>query len=603
MRPYRGLTAAAVVVLILGAGVALLEPWPMAVLIDSVLGDKPLPGPLERLVPDNSGVRVALAAVLGLVITLSIQGTRLLSDYLNTKLDMRMVLDFRSHLFDHVQRLSFSFHDTKRTGEFMGRINGQAASVGKVVVGAFPVLQAALTLVGMFWIAFRLNPLVAVLALSVVPFIYYSTGYHGSRIGPQVRNVKVMEMRSLHLIHEAMQMLRVIVAFNREQDEYAKFRAQGEEAVDARVKVTLRQSMFSLVVTLITGVGTAAVLGAGAAQVLAGKLTVGQLIVLMSYVAAVYRPLQTISATMNSIQEDLISFELALELLDTQPEVRERLGARAIGRAHGEVEFENVSFTYPGRERTLSDISFRVEPGQSVAIVGTTGAGKSTLISLLPRFYDPARGRVLLDGDDLRDLTLASLRGQISMVLQEPLLFTGTIGENIRYGRLDATQDEVREAARAANAHDFIVRLPKRYATRLGERGALLSGGERQRLCIARAFLKDAPVLVLDEPTSSIDSRTEGVILDALARLMQGRTTFIIAHRLSTVRHADHILVLDDGQVVEHGTHAELLARGGHYRALSDAQTGAQGDGNGHPRERWPTRWQGPVMRERPTHA
>jgi ATP-binding cassette subfamily B protein len=559
--------------MVLAAALALLEPWPLALMVDSVLSDKPLPGVLERLVPASTGARIVLITCLGLCITLAVRGVGVLSDYVNTKLDMRMVLDFRSYLFQHVQRLSFAFHDERRTGEFMGRINQQASSVGKVIVGAFPLITAALTLVGMVVIAVRLNPLVALLSLSVVPFIYYSTGYYGTRIGPHVREVKIMELRSLHIVHEAVQMLRVIVSFNREDDEYAKFRAQGEAAVDARVKLTMRQSLFSMSVTLVTGVGTAAVLGVGAAQVAAGKLEVGQLLVLISYIAAVYKPLQTISVTMNTLQENLISFQLALELLETQPDVVERPHARRLERpARGEVEFDNVCFTYPGRDHTLSNISFRVAPGQSIAIVGATGAGKSTLVSLLPRFYDPSAGAVLLDGTDVRDLTLGSLRSQMSIVLQEPLLFTGSIRDNICYGRPDASRAEVIAAAEAANVHDFVRRLPKRYGTRLGERGAMLSGGERQRLCIARAFLRDAPILILDEPTSSIDSRTEAVILEALERLMEGRTTFVIAHRLSTIRNVDKILVLDDGALVEHGTHAELYERDGMYRALCDAQ-------------------------------
>jgi ATP-binding cassette subfamily B protein len=559
--------------MVLAAALALLEPWPLALMVDSVLSDKPLPGVLENLVPASTGARIVLITCLGLFITLAVRGVGVLSDYVNTKLDMRMVLDFRSYLFQHVQRLSFAFHDERRTGEFMGRINQQASSVGKVVVGAFPLITAALTLVGMVVIAIRLNPLVALLSLSVVPFIYYSTGYYGTRIGPHVREVKIMELRSLHIVHEAVQMLRVIVSFNREDDEYAKFRAQGEAAVDARVKLTMRQSLFSMSVTLVTGIGTAAVLGVGAAQVAAGKLEVGQLLVLISYIAAVYKPLQTISVTMNTLQENLISFQLALELLETQPDVVERPHARRLERpARGEVEFDNVCFTYPGRDHTLSNISFRVAPGQSIAIVGATGAGKSTLVSLLPRFYDPSAGAVLLDGTDVRDLTLGSLRSQMSIVLQEPLLFTGSIRDNICYGRPDASREEVIAAAEAANVHDFVRRLPKRYGTRLGERGAMLSGGERQRLCIARAFLRDAPILILDEPTSSIDSRTEAVILEALERLMEGRTTFVIAHRLSTIRNVDKILVLDDGALVEHGTHAELYEQDGMYRTLCDAQ-------------------------------
>jgi len=576
-RPHRAPFAGGVGLVFVSAAVSLLQPWPIALLIDSALGDEPLPGPLESLLGETTAGRVGLAVGLGLVVTLAINGVAAISQQVITKLEMGMVLEFRSRLFQHVQRLSFAFHDDRLTGEFMGRINQQASSVGKVTAAIFPLLESTLTLVGMLVIAYLLNPPVALVAMTVVPFIYVSTGYYGSRIGPTVRQVKGMEIRSLHIVHEAVQMLRIIVAFNREDHEYDRFRRQGEEAVDARVKVTRSQMLFSLAVSLITASGTAAVLGVGAWQVINGRLNVGELLVLVSYISAVYKPLETISNTINGIQEDLIGFEMAEELLHTQPEVVESPDAIDLEVARGHMAFEHVTFRYPGRERTLVDVSFEVLAGQTIAIVGPTGAGKSTLVSLLPRFYDPDEGRVLLDDIDVRDLTLASLRRHISVVPQEPLLFTGTIRENIRYGRLEASDDEVRDAARAANAHDFIKGLPKRYATTLGERGSKLSGGERQRICIARAFLKDAPILILDEPTSAVDSRTEAVFLDAVNRLMEGRTTFMIAHRLSTVRHADQILVVNDGEVVERGNHDELMAEGGLYRLLQDAQSAAPG--------------------------
>jgi ABC-type multidrug transport system fused ATPase/permease subunit len=282
-----------------------------------------------------------------------------------------------------------------------------------------------------------------------------------------------------------------------------------------------------------------------------------------------------ISTTIGALQDRFISLKNTFNLLDTEPDIKDAPGAKTVQRAHGRVTYENVQFSYSGRTDTLKDISFDTEPGQVIGIVGPTGAGKSTLVSLLPRFYDPKRGRILLDGVSTRDLTLKSLRAQISIVLQEPLLFSGSIAENIRYGRLEASMEEIIEAAKAANAHDFIMRLPQKYDTMLGERGAAISGGERQRISVARAFLKNAPILILDEPTSSVDSKTEAVILEALDRLMVGRTTFMIAHRLSTLHHADLILVLNNGQLVEQGSQEQLLQRGGLYRQLHDAQIGA----------------------------
>jgi ABC-type multidrug transport system fused ATPase/permease subunit len=350
--------------------------------------------------------------------------------------------------------------------------------------------------------------------------------------------------------------------------------------------------VFSLGVSTATALGAAVVMGFGAWHVLHGQISVGELLVLIAYVNSIYQPLEEISNTAGDLNEHFVQFNSSLDLLDLAPEVKEAPDAIDVGRAAGRIAFENVHFAYQGRVETLKDVSFAVEPGQRVAIVGPTGAGKTTLISLLIRFYDPAAGRITLDGVDIRQLKLASLRDQIAVVLQEPLLFTGTIAENIRYGNLEATTDEIIAAAKAANAHDFIQKLPQGYDTELGERGSQLSGGERQRISVARAFIKDAPVLILDEPTSSIDSRTEGVILDALEDLMENRTSFMVSHRLSSVRDADLILVVQDGRIVEQGTHEELLEQGGTYRQLHDAQTrqrrrrnrreAAAGNGAGH---------------------
>jgi ABC-type multidrug transport system fused ATPase/permease subunit len=485
-----------------------------------------------------------------------------------------MVLDLRSDMFRHVQRLSQAFHDSKRTGQLMFEINNQASAVGSITVAIPPLLQSALTLVGMLVIVIKIDPLLALLALTVVPFIYSSAGYYARRVQPQVLRVRNLESQSMTIVHEAVSMLRVIVAFGREDYEFRRFRRQGEQAVDARVRLTIRQTIFSLVVTMATAVGTALVLGFGAYHVLHHDMTAGELLVVMGYISSMYKPLEQISNTVSGLQEQFLTLRGALTLLDTAPDIRERPGAIGLRRAAGHVTFEDVSFSYQGRRGTLKHVSFDAPPGSRVAIVGPTGAGKSTLLSLLPRFYDVDAGRVLLDGRDIRDLKLDRLRAQISVVHQEPLLFSSTLRENIRYGWLDATDQQIEDAARAANAHDFIEALPKGYNTLLGERGARLSGGERQRVAVARAFLRNAPVLVLDEPTSAIDSRTEAVILAALERLMEGRTTFMVAHRLSTVIAADLILVVNGGEVAEQGTHEQLLARGGLYAELYELQTG-----------------------------
>jgi ATP-binding cassette subfamily B protein len=368
----------------------------------------------------------------------------------------------------------------------------------------------------------------------------------------------------------------VICAFNREDHEHELFHQQGKDAVDARVNITLRQTVFSLAVALSTAAGIALILGFGAHDVIHHRLTAGELLVVLAYIHSIYTPLSTISSTLAGFQNHLIGIRYAQELLDVRPDVADLPGAKPLsGRARGDIELRNVVYRYRGRDPALRNVSFTVGAGEVVGIVGPTGAGKSTLVSLLPRFLDPVEGSVLLDGHDLRDLTVTSVRDQVSLVQQEPLLFPRSIAENIRYGRLDATDDEVIAAARAANAHEFITALPLGYETKLGERGAKISGGERQRIAMARAFLKDAPVLILDEPTSSIDSRTEAVILDALELLMEGRTTLIVAHRLSTLRRANRVVVINAGQVVEQGTHDFLISQGGLYAQLHQLQGGA----------------------------
>ena len=575
LEPHRKTLVALLVLTVLAAILGLAEPWPLAVILNQVLEEENPTGIVRFLFgsePTTWVVLVAMVSARFLIIVLGNAFT-VWNHFLGSKMEQNMVLDLRSDLFAHVQRLSLTFHDKRQTGALMSQINLQAASVGNVVMVIPPLVEAGLTLIGMFIIAMLIDWQLAVIAMIVLPFLVWSFGLYGKRIVPRLQKVQRLEWQSLSIVNEAMAMMRVIVSFGREDYEYKRFREQGKTAVDERVKLTVSQSLYTLGVQTITAGGVSVVMGLGAWHVIQGQISIGELIILITYIASVYQPLEQISTTVGMVHEQLVQFDSSIKLLDTKPEVVEREDAVDLGRARGYVRATDVAFAYPGRNQTLADITFDAKPGERIAIVGHTGAGKSTLMSLLIRFYDPSGGRIEIDGVDLRDLKLHSLRDQISVVLQDPLLFSGTIGENIRYGRLDATQEEIEAAARAANAHDFIAALPKGYETELGEGGSHISGGERQRISVARAFLKDAPILILDEPTSSIDSRTEAVILDSLDDLMEGRTSFIVAHRLSTVRHADQILVLSQGRVVERGGHEELLRVGDVYRQLHEAQT------------------------------
>ena len=576
LRPYKGLSALTILGIFLSSIGALAEPWPLKIIVDNVLSGHALPEPWHTwfgwLEPQKVKFLV-LVLLLGLSVMLLHNLFTILTNYWDTNLEQKVILDFRSDLFRHAQRLSLAFHDQKRSGMLIYAVNFQADAAARIIMTVPQLGQSALTLFGMIYVTYIINWQLALVALSVVPFLYATIDYYARYIQPRLNAVLAMEGESLGIIHEAFSMFRVIVAFGRETHEYNRFRKQGEQAVQARIRLTVRQTAFSLSVNMITTIGTFVVLGYGAYQVMSGQVTAGELLIVLAYVSAVYQPLNSISYTVGALQDSFAALRAAYSVMDIEPDIRDSPGAEPLEKCSGRVTFDNVSFNYAERAETLKNISFDAEAGKIVAIVGPTGAGKTTLMSMIPRFYDPREGRVLIDGRDLRSIAVASLRDNISLVLQEPLLFSGTIADNINYGRLEATREDIMQAAKDANAHDFISRLPQGYDTELGERGAKLSGGERQRISVARAFLRNAPILILDEPTSSIDLKTEAVILDALDRLMVGRTTFMIAHRLSTIRNADVILVMNQGELIEQGTHDELIATGGFYKQMYDMQS------------------------------
>ena len=540
---------------VLAAPLTLLTPLPLKVVVDSILGAQPLPGWLLAVLPDGverTGMAALLAvAVFLVVLALIKQLLDLVFNVLRSYAGEKLVLAFRAKLFRHSQRLSLSYHDTVGTSDSTYRIQYDAPTIQWVTIDAFiPLLSSLLTLVAMIAVMARINGQLALVALTIAPILYGISQVYARRLKLRWREAKDLESATLSIVQEVLSSVRVVKAFAQEDREEQRYVTHARRNLREQIRLSLVSGSFGLVVAVCLAVGTAAVLFLGARQVQAGRMSLGDLILVMSYLAMLYTPLQTVSKSAASLQASLVSAERVFELLDQAPEVLERPNARPISRARGEVAFENVSFAYNPERPALQGITFAVPAGARVGIAGTTGAGKSTLVSLLLRLYDPASGRILLDGTDLREFSVRDLRNQFAIVLQDTLLFSCSLAENIAYARPEASEKEIIAAAQAANAHDFITRLPEGYKTEAGERGVQLSGGERQRISLARAFLKDAPILILDEPTSAVDTKTETMIMDAMKRLMHGRTTFMIAHRLSTLDVCDVRLQLEHGKLV-----------------------------------------------------
>jgi ATP-binding cassette subfamily B protein/subfamily B ATP-binding cassette protein MsbA len=487
-----------------------------------------------------------------------------------------MVFRLRCAVFEHLQRLSLAFHDATKVGDSLYRVAWDTYAAQTLLNNAIvPATTATLTLAGIAVVMALLDWRVTIAALAIAgPLILLIRRLDRPMTRHSMR-VHERESAVSSRVQETLTTIRAVQAFTREPLERERFERQAAESLHANLHLTLLQTGSQMVVSLLMALGTAAVVWLAGMRGLHGVLTPGDVVLLAAYVVMLYKPLETLAYTAVAVQGAAAGARRVFAVLDVRPEVEDAAAAASLpGRAAGRVVFEHVSFAYRTGEPALRDVSLDAHPGETVAIVGASGAGKSTLASLVVRFYDPLAGRITLDGHDLRALTLRSLRENVALVLQDPVVFGATIRENIAYGRPRASAEDVESAARAANAHDFIMALPQGYDTVVGERGVTLSGGQRQRLGIARAFVKDAPVLILDEPTSALDAENERTVLDALARLMKDRTTLIIAHRLSTIRAADRIVVLHEGAVVEEGTHGELLARGEVYARLQALQAG-----------------------------
>jgi ATP-binding cassette subfamily B protein/subfamily B ATP-binding cassette protein MsbA len=553
----------------------------MKLLVDHVLTGQPLPRAAAWIAwlpgQGSPGALLTWLTIATIVLFLAGWAARITQAYVQTGVGSRMVYELGAELFSHLQGLSLRFHGRRPTGDLVKRVTADSSCVRDLVMSVFvPLLTSSLSLVTMFAVMWRLDWSLSLVALAAAPLLVLLIRVFAGPMQERTYQQLQLEGEMMSAAEQTLRALPIVQAFGREQREDERFANLGRRTGQAYLRAISAQLGFQIGASSVTALGTAIVMLAGGWHVLRGSLSVGSLLVFFSYLASLYAPLETLAYLSSGFAAAAARARRVLEIWDTQEGVRDLPGARPLpprpAGQPGQVRFEKVVFGYePGRP-VLHDIDFEVRPGETLALVGPTGAGKSTLVSLIPRFFDPWEGRVLLDGIDVRGVQLASLRSCLAIVLQEPFLFALSVEDNIAYGRPGASRAEIEAAAGAANADEFIRKLPSGYDTVIGERGATLSGGQRQRIAIARALLKDAPILILDEPTSALDTHTEWHVLEALERLMQGRTTIVIAHRLSTVQRADRIVVLNGGRIEEIGSHQVLLDRGGLYSRLHGLQ-------------------------------
>ena len=563
---------------VIGAGVAnLLQPVPIKIVLDNVLQSKPLGARLNQLITATAGEDKLAILLFAALAALAIAALGALSSYaeslITTKVGQWVMHDLRQTVYSHIQRLSLSFHDQARTGDLITRVTGDIDAIQSFITsGMLGALINSLTLIGMVSVMFYLNWQFTLIALSVAPVLFVVVYRFTRRIKKASRKLREKESEIVSVIEEVFSSIRVVKAFSREDYEQRRFAEQSLESVEAALSARKLKATLSPLVEMIVAAGTCLVLWFGARMALDGSLSAGSLILFIMYLGKMYKPMQELSKMTDAYAKAAVGYERIREVLETERDVKNLPGARPAPGFKGQIEFENVSFSYDPESPILKSLSFKIEPGQTAALVGPTGSGKTTIISLIPRFYDPTSGIVKIDGQDVRSFKQKSVRRQISFVLQETLLFHGTIWHNIAYGKPDATRAEILHAAELANAHEFIEKMPEGYDTMVGERGVTLSGGQRQRIAIARAVIRNSPILILDEPSSGLDAASEELVFEALDRLMKGKTSLVIAHRLSTIRTADIIFVVKDGSTVESGSHEELLKSGGLYAELHALQ-------------------------------
>ncbi|WP_304106724.1 ABC transporter ATP-binding protein [Mycolicibacterium bacteremicum] len=578
IRPYRWMVAGILAVLLVQIAMGLAAPWPLKVVLDSVVGDHPLPGWLHGLLQPILGgegkMHIAgLAAIMVIAIALVAAVATYIANYLTETVGQRIGNDLRTRAYHHLQQLSLNYFDTHRVGPILSTLTDDVDTIqGFASASTLGIATDLLTIVGMLSLMLWLQWDFTLVALAVAPLLLLFVSRIRKAVKAATHEVRRRESDIVAVAEEGLQSIRVVKAFDREELQERQLALAGQQAVDAALNARRVKSVVSPIVSVVVAACTALVLWRGSALILAGAMTVGTLTVFISYLASFFKPVQDLAKLTNTIAMASVGVDRVNALLTAETTVEEKPDAVDPPRIKGAISFERVAFSYDVEIPVLRDVTFQVEPGQLVGVVGHTGSGKSSLVSLIPRFYDPSVGTVRIDGLDLRDYQLHGLRRQIAYVLQDTVLFRGTIRDNIAFGRPEAEHDEIVEVAKLANAHEFISEMPQGYDSPVGERGLTLSGGQRQRIGIARALIRDSPILILDEPTAALDAESERLVMSALQRLMSNRTVITIAHRLSTIRDADKIVVLEEGRVVEEGTHNQLLTAGGRYADLHRIQ-------------------------------
>ena len=575
---YRKWVIVIVIAMLAETLIGLATPWPLKIIIDNIIENRRLPEWLQwldSLFPGENKIQLATLAAIGFVLIAALGSVAtVVENYYNEKVSQHIANDLRRKLYHHLQNLSLSYYDSHQTGKLLSTITADVSTIQDFASSTLlTILVDALSIVGMLGIMFYLNSDFTLVALAVTPFLLFFVARFKKSMKKATREVRKDQSNMFIILQEGLESMRAVNAFGRQDFEEEKLRKISEETVAAAMRARKAKSVLSPTVTIIVALCTAFVLWHGAGLVISNAMTVGALTVFLWYMNKFFSPVQDLAKMTSTVAQASIALERIQAILDTDTIIPQKPGAKDPGRLNGEIVFEHVGFSYNHESVVLHDINFTIQCGQRIGICGPTGCGKSTVVSLIPRFYDTTKGRILIDGQDITDLKLDALRGQLAFVLQDTILFYGSVYDNIAYGRPDATREEIIEAAITANAHEFIEKMAHGYDTLVGEKGVMLSGGQRQRIGIARALVRNSPILLLDEPTASLDTESEKLVMDALEKLMEGRTVITIAHRLSTLRDADKIFVMNNGCLAEEGSHEELMKKAGVYAGLYNLQS------------------------------